>query len=165
MRNAECGMRNRARGREAGRKQGAASAEAAGPGDPAVRPPLELDRDIPIPHSALRSPHLDVLGLRFGYGERQVLRDVSLQVARGEFVGLLGANGSGKSTLLRLIGGVLRPSAGEVRLGGRPVGELSRRALAQLVAVVPQSPTLPDAFTVAELVLLGRTPHLRAFQS
>src|SRR5437764_220241 len=148
MRNAECGMRNRIRGREAGRKQGAAIAAAAGPGDPAVRPPLELDRDIPIPHSALRIPHLDVSGLRFGYGARQVLRDMSLRVARGEFVGLLGANGSGKSTLLRLIGGVLRPSAGEVRLGGHRVGELSRRALAQLVAVGPSAPTLPGACTV-----------------
>ena len=120
------------------------------------------------PHSAFRVPRsalVDVRGVRFAYGERAVLHDVSLAVAAGEFVGLLGPNGSGKSTLLRVIGGGLRPSAGEVLLAGRPVGALPRGEVARRVAVVEQTPLLPDGFTAAELVLLGRTPHLRAWQT
>ena len=119
---------------------------------------------VSIPHSAFRTPHLEAVALRFAYGGRTVLHDLSLRVASGEFVGLLGPNGSGKSTLLRLLAGLLRPAAGEVRFAGRPVSEYSRRELARRVAVVAQEPVLPEGFTVAELVLLGRTPHLRAFQ-
>lgn len=108
---------------------------------------------------------VEARGICFGWGERIVLRDLALRIAPGEFVGLLGANGSGKSTLLRIIGGALRPSAGEVRITGRDVWALPRRELARRVATVAQSPILPEGFTVAELTLLGRTPHLRAFQS
>lgn len=112
-----------------------------------------------------RAALLDVDRLRFDYGGRPVLRDLSLRLLPGEVVGLLGPNGAGKSTLLRCIGGTLRPAGGEVWLAGRRVATLSRRALAQRVATVPQAPVLPEAFTVAEFVLLGRTPHLRALQA
>jgi iron complex transport system ATP-binding protein len=108
---------------------------------------------------------LDLRGVRFGWPGRPVLRDVSLRVAPGEFVGLLGPNGSGKSTLLRLIAGTLRPAAGEVRVAGLVPGRGTRAALARQVALVAQSSVLPELFTVAELTLLGRTPHLRAFQA
>ena len=59
----------------------------------------------------------------------------------------------------------MRPTAGQVRLDGRPVGEYARRELARRVALVPQEPVLPEGFTVAELVLLGRTPYLRPLQA
>jgi iron complex transport system ATP-binding protein len=104
-------------------------------------------------------------GVSFSWPGRPVLAGVSLAIAGGEFVGLLGPNGSGKSTLLRLIGGTLAPSAGEIRVAGLPVGRANRRELARRVATMAQTPILPDAFTVAELVLLGRTPHLRTFQA
>lgn len=103
--------------------------------------------------------------LRFAWGGRAVLDGISLTVASGEFVGLLGPNGSGKSTLLRLIAGTLTPSAGAVAVTGLVPGRANRRALARRVAVVAQAPTLPERFTVAELTLLGRTPHLRPFQA
>lgn len=103
--------------------------------------------------------------LRFAWGGRAVLDGISLTVAPGEFVGLLGPNGSGKSTLLRLIAGTLTPAAGLVSIAGLVPGRATRRELARRVAVVAQSPTLPDGFTVAELTLLGRTPHLRPFQA
>ncbi len=103
-------------------------------------------------------------GLRFGWGERVVLHGVDLMIAPGEFVGLLGPNGSGKSTLLRLIGGTLRAGGGEIAVAGLRPGRATRRALARRVASVAQMPTLPEAFTVADLVLLGRTPHLRLMQ-
>ncbi len=111
------------------------------------------------------APLVEVEGLCFGFGERPVLCGVSLSVKPGEFLALLGANGSGKSTLLRLIGGALRPGAGEVRLDGTPTRAIPRRALARRVATVAQSPILPEGFTVAEYVMLGRTPFLRALQA
>src|SRR3712207_6617311 len=71
------------------------------------------------PQSPVLSPIAEAMRVRFAYGGRPVLREVSLGIGRGEFVGLLGPNGSGKSTLLRLLGGLLRPTAGQVRLDGR----------------------------------------------
>jgi len=103
--------------------------------------------------------------VRFAWGARTVLGGVSLAVEPGEFVGLLGPNGSGKSTLLRLIAGTLMPSRGDLAVAGLVPGRATRRELARRVAVVAQTPILPDGFTVAELVLLGRTPHLRTFQA
>ena len=120
---------------------------------------------VAVDGSRLSRPLVEVDGLSFGFGGRPVLRGVSLAVRPGEFVGLLGANGSGKSTLLRLIGGALRPGTGEARLDGTPTRAMPRRAVAQRVTMVAQSPVLPEGFTVAEYVLLGRTPWLRPLQA
>ncbi len=150
-------------GREMRAEGGGQGAERARWEDAAVPAAPYAPRS--TPHAPPPAPLVEVAGVRFGYGERAVLRDLSLALAPGEFVGLLGPNGSGKSTLLRLIGGALRPAAGEVRLAGRPVWRWSRRAFARRVATVAQAPVLPEGFTVAEFVLLGRTPHLPAFGS
>jgi len=103
---------------------------------------------------------LALTGIEVALGERQVLRGVDLELGTGELVGLVGRNGAGKTTLLRVATRVLTPGAGEVRLRGRPIAEHTRRELAQEVAVVAQDTALPFAFTVAELVLMGRAPHL-----
>jgi len=102
---------------------------------------------------------LEVRGLRVAYGDRVVLAGVDLTVRPGELVGLIGPNAAGKSTLLRAVAGT-GPYSGEVLVCGQDQRRLSRRELARLVAVVPQSPTLPPLFTVAEVVMLGRTPYL-----
>jgi iron complex transport system ATP-binding protein len=102
---------------------------------------------------------IELLGVTAGYGPRAVVRDVSLAVAAGELVALVGPNGAGKSTLLRLVTGLLEPAAGEVRLDGVAVAELSREAIARRVAVVPQVAQLPFAARVEEVVALGRLPH------
>ncbi len=117
-------------------------------------------------HAATAAEHpLMVTGLAAGYGRRRVLHGVSLHVAAGELVGVIGANGSGKSTLIRAVMGLLPPVAGEVRLGGRPLAGMRAAAVARFAAVLPQSATLPAGFTGLEAVLLGRTPHLRLLQS
>jgi len=104
-------------------------------------------------------PLIELVDVAAGYGSREVLRDVNLAVAPGERVAIVGPNGAGKSTLLRLLTGVLAPSRGDVRLGGDPVGSLSRVAIARRVAVVPQVAVLPFSARVEEVVALGRLPH------
>ncbi|MBP1634648.1 MAG: ABC-type cobalamin/Fe3+-siderophores transport system, ATPase component [Acidobacteria bacterium] len=92
------------------------------------------------------------------------VRDVSVDIARGGILGILGPNGSGKTTLLRLLAGLLRPASGQVFLRDRPLHGLSRRQAAREMAVVPQETRLAFDFTVLEIVLMGRFPHLGAFQ-
>jgi iron complex transport system ATP-binding protein len=89
---------------------------------------------------------------------------VSLEIARGDLVGILGPNGSGKTTLLRLLAGTRRPSRGQVLLDGQPIGRLTRRALARRIAVVPQETELAFEYTALEMVLMGRHPHLGVFE-
>jgi iron complex transport system ATP-binding protein len=108
---------------------------------------------------------LQIRDLTLAYGERVALRDVSLSLARGELLGVVGPNASGKSSLIRAITNVVTPQQGEVRLDGSPVRRISQREMAQRVAVVPQNPALPEAFTALEVVLMGRTPHLGLLQS
>ena len=104
----------------------------------------------------------------FSYGEERsaidVLSGVSAELRRGEILGILGPNGSGKTTLLRLLSGTRVPSSGEVRLDGAPLRSLSRREVAKRIAVVPQETLLAFDYTVMEMVLMGRHPHLGMFQ-
>lgn len=99
-----------------------------------------------------------------GTGVPPVLDGVSADLGRGQILGILGPNGSGKTTLLRLLSGTRKPTSGEVLLDGTPLGRLARRALAQRIAVVPQETHLAFDYTVMEMVLMGRHPHLGLFQ-
>jgi iron complex transport system ATP-binding protein len=91
-------------------------------------------------------------------GGRSIVADIGFSVPTGGWLGLVGPNGAGKSTLLRAIVGLV-PHAGEVAIDGTPRALTNRRAAARLVAYVPQRPVLPPAVTVADYVLLGRTPY------
>lgn len=102
---------------------------------------------------------IDLREVTVELGGRPVVRGVDVSVADGEWVALIGPNGAGKTTLLRAVARLVS-FTGEIALDGRAVGELSRSELARLVAVVPQEPSTPPWMTVAEYVLLGRTPHL-----
>jgi iron complex transport system ATP-binding protein len=106
-------------------------------------------------------------GLAFGYaGEHQAfsLADVGVAIPPGSLTGLLGPNGCGKTTLLKLLCGVLRPRSGTITLNERPLASFTRRELARHVAVVPQETHPAFDYTVMEMVLMGRHPHLGAFQ-
>jgi iron complex transport system ATP-binding protein len=108
---------------------------------------------------------LEINGVTFGYDRVPFLYDVHLQVRSGEMVGLLGPNGSGKTTLLRLVSGVLRPQQGTIVLEGRNLQDWGRRGVARNIAVVPQELHVPFAFTVEQMVSLGRTPYINLLGS
>jgi len=102
---------------------------------------------------------IDLRGVTVALGGRPVVDGVDAAVAEGEWLALIGPNGAGKTTLLRAVAGLV-PFTGSIEIGGRPIEELRRSELSRLVAVVPQEPSTPPWMTVAEYVLLGRTPHL-----
>jgi len=116
-----------------------------------------------------RSARLSVHALTVAYssGKRSIvaLRGLSLAVAPGELLGLVGPNGCGKTTLIRAVTKVVKPASGEVLLCGDEVGPLPQSEIARRVAVVPQEPLLPEAFTAFECVLMGRTPHLKLLEN
>lgn len=94
---------------------------------------------------------------------KDIVKQVSVQVADGQFVGLLGPNGSGKTTLLKSIYRVLKPSAGIVTLDGTDIREMSYRESSKRMGVVSQFTNMSFDFTVEEIVLMGRAPHKKAF--
>ncbi len=109
----------------------------------------------------------DVQGVRFCYGRpradaaRWVLSDVTLHVAPGEIVGIVGPNGSGKTSLLKLLAKLAVSQHGHITLFGDNLARLSQEDTARMVAFVPQESTQMFPFTVAETVLMGRFPHRR----
>jgi len=109
---------------------------------------------------------LAVEQVSFAYDNRarSVVDGVSLNVSRGTIVGLLGPNGSGKTTLLRLLSGTLIPDRGRVLLDGQAIAGMSRRDLARRIAVVPQETHSAFDYSALEIVMMGRYPHLGAFE-
>lgn len=127
---------------------------------------VEISRPVEAPQEAsLTAPLLEIKDLVFGYTGKILLYAVQARVASGEMIGLLGPNGSGKTTLLRLISGVLRASEGQILLDGRELVTWGRRGIAQRIAVVPQELQVSFAFTVEQMVALGRTPFVHPFGS
>jgi len=105
---------------------------------------------------------LEARELAFGFPGRTIGSGISLNVARGEALCVLGPNGGGKTTLLRTLLGLLPPHAGSVLVDGREVASLSRRDVAKLVGYVPQAHAATFGFSIEDIVLMGRTAHLGA---
>ena len=103
---------------------------------------------------------LTISHLSAGYGKKIILDDINLTVEDGSVVALIGPNGSGKTTLIRAASGVLPLASGDLLVDGKPINRLGEQERARLVSVVPQGRGLPPAFTVREVVALGRTPYL-----
>ncbi len=107
------------------------------------------------------NPLLAAHAVRFAYNGNEVLHDVTLALRAGDLVALIGPNGSGKTTLLKILCSILPPQYGRVTWMGRDLASFRRREIARRMALVPQELNVPFAFTVGELVGLGRTPYIR----
>ncbi|MCL2021168.1 MAG: ABC transporter ATP-binding protein [Betaproteobacteria bacterium] len=104
---------------------------------------------------------LSVRNIGFHYRpEKEILKDVSFSLRKGEVLCLLGSNGTGKTTLLKCLLGLLRPSSGEAQLLGENLLGVSAKKRAKMISYVPQSSALNFPYTVQEAVMMGRLPHL-----
>ena len=97
--------------------------------------------------------------LTLGYGDRKVVRDLTVTIPTGRVTVVVGANACGKSTLLRGLARLLAPSDGAVLLDGKDITSLATRDVARVLGLLPQSPIAPEGITVADLVGRGRYPH------
>jgi len=102
---------------------------------------------------------LDLKNVAYSFGNGDFIRDLSMSLDGGEFVGLIGANGSGKSTILKLSAGILKKRVGEIALWGRPLDSLRSKDRAKLISYLPQTLDMNIPFTVRELVSMGRYPY------
>lgn len=108
--------------------------------------------------------HLQTDNIQLRFGSNKVLHGLSLTVEQGDIVGLIGPNGAGKTSLLNIMSGILKPQSGNIYLNGEDLWAIEAKARARKVAMVPQDPAIPEGFTVLEVVLMGRHPHLGFLQ-
>jgi iron complex transport system ATP-binding protein len=104
---------------------------------------------------------IDIQDLNFAYSENPVLKGISLQISPAEFIGIIGPNGAGKSTLLKLIDGIYTDVKAQIFINGQPIRSLSRKALARQVAYLPQEIDMAFAYSVEEVIRMGRFPYLQ----
>ena len=121
----------------------------------------ERNAKAPAPSTGAPGGMLSVRGLRCGYGKTEIVHGVDFEVHGGEFVCVLGPNGCGKTTTLKAVLGLIEPIDGTIEMDGVSTIGMSEAERARLFAYIPQAHTPPFPFTVADVVLLGRTPHLR----
>lgn len=107
---------------------------------------------------------MSILGVTCSYGSFPALSGVTVEIPKGESLGIIGPNGSGKSTLLRAISRALPPAEGQVLLSERDLYDLTAREVARKMAVVGQGGKVDFEFTSQEVVLMGRLPHLGRFE-
>jgi len=109
-------------------------------------------------------PIIKLEQIGFHYNAHWVLKNVSCDIRKGEFLGIIGPNGSGKTTLLKVIDGILKPQEGDVWIDGISGNKISRNNLAKTIAVVAQDSQMIFPFCVHEIVLMGRAPHLNRWR-
>ena len=103
---------------------------------------------------------IHIKNLNYAYGDTSVLNRLSFEIRQKDFFIIIGPNGSGKTTSLKLFAGILKTTPGRIDLFDNPISSYSRRALARRIAFVPQTIPVDFPFTVFEVVLMGRAPHL-----
>jgi iron complex transport system ATP-binding protein len=108
---------------------------------------------------------IDIHDFSFRIGQKEILRDVTFAIRRGEHLAIVGPNGAGKSTLLKCIDRILVGGSGRIEVLGRPLHSYRQRELARLISYVPQADGGVLPFTVEQFVLMGRYPYLSPFSS
>ncbi len=102
--------------------------------------------------------------IKFSYNTVEIIKDVSLVLEQGEFLGIIGPNGAGKSTVLRILCGILKPKHGFVNIFDKNIATINSKMVAQQIGFVPQETHFALDFLVEDIVLMGRYPYLRSFQ-
>lgn len=103
---------------------------------------------------------LKTKNVSLGYGRKEIVKDLNIDIKKGEIITIIGPNGSGKSTILKSLSRYLKPTKGKIYLDGDDIHKLDTKKIAQKMANLPQVRNIPDDFTVETLVSYGRFPHL-----
>jgi iron complex transport system ATP-binding protein len=112
------------------------------------------------------NPLMEVIDATFTYdGTKNIFENISFKVGRGDVFCILGANGAGKTTLIKCLTGLLAPSSGKVLLNNINLHSLNASEIAKEIGYIPQIHNSTFAFTVLDVVLMGRSPHLDIFES
>jgi len=109
-------------------------------------------------------PILKIKNLSGGYRKEPVIKDLSLEINKGDFLGIIGPNGSGKTTLLRLASRALAPQKGNTYLEGKDIDSFGAKEFCRKAAFVTQDIPINFPFTALDVVLMGRIPHLRRLE-
>ena len=107
---------------------------------------------------------LEVKNLWAGYLDKIVIREINLDIKKGEFIGIIGPNGAGKSTLVRTLTRTLRPFKGTIAHDGKDIYKTSSNEVARSIAVVPQETSIVFEFSAGDIVMMGRIPHINKFK-
>ncbi|MBK8044512.1 MAG: ABC transporter ATP-binding protein [Haliscomenobacter sp.] len=108
-------------------------------------------------------PCRPLINYAFSYGAHEILRDITFEAGEGQLCALFGPNGSGKTTLFKCCLNFLQPKSGAIYFGGKPIREMNVSAMAKWAAYVPQEHKAAFPFTVREVALMGRSPHMNGF--
>jgi iron complex transport system ATP-binding protein len=106
------------------------------------------------------NPIMETNGTSLSFQDKSILSNISLKVSAGEFFVIIGPNGAGKTSLLKILSGLQKADHGSVNIKGKNINAYTRRNLSQILAIVPQHIEVGFPFTVADTVIMGRTPHL-----
>lgn len=106
---------------------------------------------------------INIVDISFSYGNRKVLEGCSIDIERGKIYGLLGPNGTGKTTLMKLVRGIMKPQSGIITIDDKKTEEMSVEEIANQISTVSQETSQVFPFTVLEMIVMGRNPHIRMF--
>ncbi|MDR1195727.1 MAG: ABC transporter ATP-binding protein [Endomicrobium sp.] len=107
---------------------------------------------------------IEIKNIDAGYSSKKILKNISCNIAKESFTGIIGKNAAGKSTLLKVLCGILKPFSGQVLINGHNVYTASKKFLSETIAFMPQNVDMNFPFTVKEFVMFGRYPYMNMFK-